>query len=179
MAQNVILVDGKDRILGTEEKLRAHENGGMLHRAFSLFVFNAKGEMLIQKRAEGKYHCPGLWTNACCSHPSINMPLIDFARNRLQEELGMECGEIVDLYSFIYRQEFENGLTEHELDHVLVTFSEDIPSINPEEVSDTRWIEFQDLQQELREFPEHFTYWFSLICQDERFTAFIEQNCCS
>lgn len=179
MEKKVILVDGKDRILGTAEKLRAHENGGMLHRAFSLFVFNSKGEMLIQKRAEGKYHCPGLWTNACCSHPTLKVSLLDFARNRLHEELGMECGKIVDLYSFLYRKEFENGLTEHELDHVLVTFSEDQPSLNPEEVSDTRWVTFKDLQQELREFPEHFTYWFEMICRDKRFISFFEQNYCS
>lgn len=176
MQNNVILVDGKDRILGTEEKLKAHQDGGQLHRAFSLFVFNAKGAMLIQKRAEGKYHCPGLWTNACCSHPGLEMSLEDSARKRLQEELGMGCADMSRLYSFIYRETFDNGLTEHELDHVLVTTSDEEPVLNPEEASEVRWLAWKDLQKDLINNPESYTYWFKLICEDKRFLEFVEQN---
>jgi len=169
MKNKVVLVNEKDEVLGEMEKLAVHQNGGKLHRAFSLFVFNSRGEMLLQKRASSKYHCPDLWTNACCSHPNLEMSIEDFARNRLQEEMGMSCSKISREFSFIYRQEFDNSLTEHELDHVLTTISDELPNPNPEEVGDFRYIKIPDLYQELAENPAKFTIWFRLICADKRF----------
>src|SRR6185503_16709121 len=118
MMQTVILVNEKDEVTGTAEKMEAHEKG-LLHRAFSIFVFNSRGEVLMQQRAPGKYHSAGLWTNACCSHPRPGEKTEEAARRRLREELGFETA-LTEIFDFIYRAEFVNGLAEHEYDHVYV-----------------------------------------------------------
>jgi isopentenyl-diphosphate delta-isomerase len=157
----VILVDSQDNELGKMEKLEAHEKG-LLHRAFSIFLFNSKGEMLIQQRALSKYHSPGLWTNACCSHPAPNESIIEAGNRRLKEELGLTT-ELVDAFSFEYRETFENNLIEHELDHVLVGYSEGNPILNQEEAKDYRWVNWIDLLAEVQSNPENFTIWFKII----------------
>ena len=157
----VVLVDSQDNELGKMEKLEAHEKG-LLHRAFSIFLFNSKGEMLIQQRALSKYHSPGLWTNACCSHPAPNESIIQAGNRRLKEELGLST-ELVDAFNFEYRETFENNLTEHELDHVLVGYSEENPILNQEEAKDYRWITWANLLEEINLNPENFTIWFKII----------------
>jgi isopentenyl-diphosphate delta-isomerase len=157
----VVLVDSQDNELGKMEKLEAHEKG-LLHRAFSIFLFNSKGEMLIQQRALSKYHSPGLWTNACCSHPAPNESIIQAGNRRLKEELGLST-ELVDAFNFEYRETFENNLTEHELDHVLVGYSEENPILNQEEAKDYRWITWANLLEEIDLNPEKFTIWFKII----------------
>jgi isopentenyl-diphosphate delta-isomerase len=157
----VVLVDSQDNELGKMEKLEAHEKG-LLHRAFSIFLFNSKGEMLIQQRALSKYHSPGLWTNACCSHPAPNESIIEAGNRRLKEELGLST-ELVDAFNFEYRETFENNLTEHELDHVLVGYSEENPILNQEEAKDYRWITWANLLEEIDLNPENFTIWFKII----------------
>jgi isopentenyl-diphosphate delta-isomerase len=157
----VVLVDSQDNELGKMEKLEAHEKG-LLHRAFSIFLFNSKGEMLIQQRALSKYHSPGLWTNACCSHPAPNESIIQAGNRRLKEELGLTT-ELVDAFNFEYRETFENNLTEHELDHVLVGYSEQNPILNKEEAKDYRWITWANLLEEIDLNPENFTIWFKII----------------
>jgi isopentenyl-diphosphate delta-isomerase len=157
----VVLVDSQDNELGKMEKLEAHEKG-LLHRAFSIFLFNSKGEMLIQQRALSKYHSPGLWTNACCSHPAPNESIIQAGNRRLKEELGLST-ELVDAFNFEYRETFENNLTEHELDHVLVGYSEQNPILNKEEAKDYRWITWANLLEEINLNPENFTIWFKII----------------
>ena len=157
----VVLVDSQDNELGKMEKLEAHEKG-LLHRAFSIFLFNSKGEMLIQQRALSKYHSPGLWTNACCSHPAPNESIIQAGNRRLKEELGLST-ELVDAFNFEYRETFENNLTEHELDHVLVGYSEENPILNQEEAKDYRWITWATLLEEIDLNPEKFTIWFKII----------------
>jgi isopentenyl-diphosphate delta-isomerase len=157
----VVLVDSQDNELGKMEKLEAHEKG-LLHRAFSIFLFNSKGEMLIQQRALSKYHSPGLWTNACCSHPAPNESIIQAGNRRLKEELGLTT-ELVDAFNFEYRETFENNLTEHELDHVLVGYSEQNPILNKEEAKGYRWITWANLLEEINLNPEDFTIWFKII----------------
>jgi len=182
MKNEVVLVNEKDEVLGTAEKLAAHQNGGQLHRAFSLFIFNSQGEMLLQKRASCKYHCPDLWTNACCSHPNLERSIEESAKIRLKEEMGMSCGEISREFSFIYRQEFDNGLTEYELDHVLTAISDELPSLNLEEVGEFKYIKISDLYEELAENPAaprkavaKFTIWFKIIFADERFKEVLDK----
>jgi isopentenyl-diphosphate Delta-isomerase len=164
--ERVILVDSEDNEIGTAEKLSAHRDG-LLHRAISVFVMNEAGEMLLQRRADGKYHSAGLWSNTCCSHPRPGEQPIDAARRRLREEMGISC-ELRPAFSFTYRADFDSGLTEHELDHVFVgTVAESEregarPAPHPEEVSDWRWIGLPDLERELAEDPTRFTVWFPL-----------------
>jgi isopentenyl-diphosphate delta-isomerase len=143
------------------EKLEAHEKG-ILHRAFSIFLFNSKGEMLIQQRALSKYHSPGLWTNACCSHPAPAETILDAGKRRLQEELGLST-VLVDAFKFEYRETFDNALTEHELDHVLVGYTDDSPILNSDEAKDYRWVDLSDLPVEISLNPELFTVWFKII----------------
>jgi len=157
----VILVDSQDNELGVMEKLEAHEKG-ILHRAFSIFLFNSKGEMLIQQRAMSKYHSPGLWTNACCSHPAPAETILDAGKRRLQEELGLST-VLVDAFKFEYRETFDNALTEHELDHVLVGYTDDSPILNSDEAKDYRWVDMSDLLVEISLNPELFTVWFKII----------------
>ena len=157
----VILVDSQDNELGVMEKLEAHEKG-ILHRAFSIFLFNSKGEMLIQQRALSKYHSPGLWTNACCSHPAPAETILEAGKRRLQEELGLST-VLVDAFKFEYRETFDNALTEHELDHVLVGYTDDTPQLNSDEAKDYRWVDLSDLLVEISLNPELFTVWFKII----------------
>jgi isopentenyl-diphosphate Delta-isomerase len=158
----VILVDESDNEIGTAEKLAAHSQG-LLHRAFSIFVFRegANGrELLLQQRAHTKYHSPGLWTNTCCSHPSPGESVMQAARRRLKEEFNLEI-PLREIGTFQYTAHFKNGLTENELDHVLVgTYDGDeILQPNPEEVANYRWVTTEALKQELTENPEAFTAW--------------------
>ena len=158
--EEVILVDETDRPVGVMEKMAAHRQA-LLHRAFSVFIFNSRGEMLLQQRAEEKYHSAGLWTNACCSHPRPGEDTQDAAVRRLREELGFST-PLEKLFSFTYRSEFENGLTEFEFDHVFIgVYDQDIFP-NPDEVSDHRYMPLSVIETELRSAPERYTTWFQL-----------------
>ena len=154
----VVLVDEQDNPIGKMEKQQAHIEG-LLHRAFSIFIFNSEKKLLLQKRASSKYHCGGLWTNSCCSHPRENENIQDAANRRLAEEMGMQCS-LKPIFTFMYRAEFDNGLIEHEFDHVFFGESDQNPKINPEEVETYRYIAMENLQQEVKEFPQNYTPWF-------------------
>lgn len=157
----VILVDENDQEIGTMEKQEAHEKG-LLHRAFSVFVFNENKELLLQQRALTKYHSAGLWTNTCCSHPRIGETIEKAAHRRLMEEMGFDC-ELSTKTSFIYKAAFENGLTEHEFDHVLVgSFNGEI-NFNPTEVKNFKWINLEELQIDLFQNNQNYTAWFKII----------------
>ncbi|MDB5203143.1 MAG: isopentenyl-diphosphate delta-isomerase [Ferruginibacter sp.] len=156
----VILVNGQDEPIGVMDKQEAHEKA-FLHRAFSIFIFNDAGEMLMQQRAEGKYHSPGLWTNACCSHPAPGEETIDAAHRRLREELGFDT-PLDYCFSFTYKAVFDNGLTEHEYDHVYTgkfqgEFSPDPAEVQAHASYPTSWIE-----NDLQEYPERYTEWFKI-----------------
>lgn len=157
---DVVLVDASDRELGVMEKMDAHVQG-ILHRAFSVFIYNNKGEMLLQQRADAKYHSAGLWTNACCSHPLPGEDLVTAANRRLKEELGIQA-DLTSVFSFIYRADLENGLIEHEFDHVLVGVCNDDPVLNPDEVKACRWLSDESICKLLEETPENFTAWFKI-----------------
>lgn len=154
----VVLVDEKDRVLGSMEKLEAHEKG-VLHRAFSIFVLNDKNEILMQQRADSKYHGGGLWTNTCCSHPQLDEELLQAAAERLKFEMGMEA-QLKYAFSFLYKGEVENNLIEHELDHVILGYSNQNPQINPDEVKDFKWVSIESLDKDRKEHPEKYTIWF-------------------
>ena len=158
--EQVILVDEFDNDLGSMEKLRAHELG-LLHRAFSVFLFDEKGNMLLQKRALGKYHSPGLWTNTCCSHPRPGELTIDAAKRRLLEEMGIVTN-IESAFNFIYKASLHQNLTEHELDYVFVGTYNGIISPNSIEVCDYLYISIEDLNQKLNTNKEEFTVWFKI-----------------
>ncbi|MBV42724.1 MAG: isopentenyl-diphosphate delta-isomerase [Crocinitomicaceae bacterium] len=160
----VVLVNPRDQETGLMEKMEAHRKGA-LHRAFSFFIFNSKGEWLLQQRAHEKYHSGGLWTNACCSHPRKGETAAMAATRRLQEEMGFYC-QAKPLFHFIYRSEFSNSLIEHELDHVCVGYSDQMPKINRNEVAGYRYISTQALEFEMKAYPEHFTVWFR-ICYEQ------------
>ena len=138
--EEVILVDENDIAIGSMEKLEAHQKG-ILHRAFSVFIFNSNNELLLQRRALTKYHSSGLWTNTCCSHPQPNEDTLAAANRRLKEEMGMQTS-LTHKTSFIYKTNFDNGLTEHEFDHVFIGHTDTNPTINPEEVDSYKWISF-------------------------------------
>ena len=158
--EQVILVDEQDVETGTIEKMEAHRKA-LLHRAFSVFIFNSKGEMLLQRRAPGKYHSPGLWTNACCSHPRPGEETQAAARRRLEEELGFTT-PLEKLFDFTYRSEFDNGLTEFEFDHVFVGRYEDVIHPNADEVSDYCYQSLDQIKEGLALRPDRFTSWFHL-----------------
>ena len=170
--EEVILVTPEDKVLGTMPKLEAHEKA-VLHRAFSVFVMNDRGETMLQQRAGHKYHSPLLWTNTCCSHQRLGETNIEAGRRRLSEEMGFQT-ELKELFSFIYKAPFDNGLTEHELDHVLLGYYSGSPDINPEEVADWKWMGLDEIRQELEEFPDNYTAWFRIIFN--RFYDYISQN---
>lgn len=158
MLEEVILVDEKDQPIGLMEKQQAHVEGH-LHRAFSVLVFNNKGEMLIHQRALDKYHCGGLWSNACCSHPREHETVMEAAQRRLQEEMGFTTSmEHID--SFIYKVSFENGLTEHEYDHILVAHYNADPVPNPNEVADWKYLPVEEIKSDINTNPEKYTFWF-------------------
>lgn len=160
MIEEVILVDTEDREIGVMEKMEAHRKG-LLHRAFSVFLFNSKGDMLLQKRAAEKYHSPGLWTNACCSHPRPGESIEMAAARRLQEELNISV-PIAKKFHFTYRAEFENGLTEHEFDHVFFGNYDGRIDFNKEEVSDYCYMSLEQVQQSIQLKPSKFTEWFRI-----------------
>lgn len=161
--QFVILVDETDTQIGIEEKIAAHKKA-LLHRAFSILIYNSKGEMLLQRRALDKYHAGGLWSNACCSHPKPEESVEDATHRRLKEELGFDA-TITKQTHFIYNLPVGNGLTEHEYLHVFSGIYEGEMNLNPDEVSAIRWISQEDLQKETSEHPELFTPWFLLLIQ--------------
>jgi isopentenyl-diphosphate Delta-isomerase len=156
----VILVDENDLEIGAEEKMEAHTSG-KLHRAFSIFIYNSKGEMMLQKRSSSKYHSGGLWTNACCSHPRPGETTGQASHRRLLEEMGFDC-PLKEKFSFVYKAELDKGLTEHEYDYVIAGFYEGDPRINLEEAEDWKWISPEDLEKEIKKWPEFFTYWFKI-----------------
>jgi len=160
----VVLVDEMDHEVGVMEKQLAHTSAS-LHRAFSVFIFNASGQLLLQKRAEHKYHSGGLWTNTCCSHPRLKEPIETAAHRRLKEEMGIVC-ELQRKFSFIYHSPFENGLSEHELDHVFTGTFDGEPIINPEEVASYKWIDMQTLREDIVANPEAYTTWFRIILNE-------------
>jgi len=153
-------------------KMEAHEKA-VLHRAFSVFVLNDRGETMLQQRAAHKYHSPLLWTNTCCSHQRLGETNIEAGKRRLMEEMGFET-ELRELFSFIYKAPFDNGLTEHELDHVLLGYYSGTPEINPDEVAAWKWMGLDEIRQELEESPEDYTAWFRIIFN--RFYEYIRQN---
>ncbi len=161
MTERVILVDENDRELGTEEKERAHREG-MLHRAFSVFVFDARGRLLLQRRALTKYHSAGLWTNTCCSHPRPGEGIEAAARRRLREEMGMECDDLRVVFPLLYRAELDRGMTEHEYDHVLVGTCDRDPVPAPDEVVEWAWVDADAARRDAEENPGRYTYWFRL-----------------
>ena len=166
--EQVILVDADDREIGVLGKLAAHENGGVRHRAFSVFIVDPRGRWLLQRRAAGKYHFPGLWTNACCSHPRPGEATADAAHRRLREELGFDC-PLTERFQFEYRAtSAAEGLTEHELDHVFTGTWAGPVAPDPEEVETTRWVEPKALDAEVRARPETFTPWFKLALERVR-----------
>ncbi len=158
--EQVILVDEHDRAQGVMEKMEAHEKA-LLHRAFSVFIFNSQNELLLHQRAFSKYHSGGLWTNTCCSHPRPTESLEEATKRRLLEEMGMECS-MEHLFSFIYKAELDQGLTEHEFDHVFIGYSDTLPYPNPEEVADTRYASLEQIRTEMEAYPEQFTEWFKI-----------------
>lgn len=163
-AGHLLLVDQTDHVIGYGEKLAVHRQG-LLHRAFSILVFNDAGETLIQQRAPGKYHCGGLWTNTCCSQPLAGETLHDALHSRLQLEMGFDC-PLTHHHTFTYRTVFaETGLIEHEIDHVYTGRFNGMPQPNPDEVQDYRWIGLGALRAEIQTDPERFTPWFRLILE--------------
>ena len=163
-SNKVILVDEKDFKIGLMDKLEAHEKG-LLHRAFSVFVFNSQNELLLQRRAFGKYHSEGLWTNTCCSHPIDGETLIEAGQRRLMEEMGIDC-ELTESFSFTYRALLDNGLTEYELDHVLIGHSDETPHLNTNEVMSFKWLSLEKIKKEIELHPKLYTEWFKIILED-------------
>jgi isopentenyl-diphosphate delta-isomerase len=164
MQEDVILVDAQDREIGAGEKLAVHQSG-VLHRAFSIFIFNKKGEMLLQKRARSKYHSGGLWSNACCGHPRPGEEIFAAAHRRLKEEMGLAC-DLKELYSFVYQAGLDQGLQEHEYDHVFVGTCDDAPTLNPAEAEDWRWTDIETLKIDTAQHPESYTVWFRIAMND-------------
>lgn len=158
--EEVILVNTDNEVLGYMEKMEAHEKG-LLHRAFSIFIFNTKGEILLQKRAISKYHSGGLWTNTCCSHPRKNESFLDAANRRLSEEMGMSC-VLNEAFSFIYKAELDNNLTEHEYDQVLFGTTDQIPVLNKAEAEDYKYIKPDQLKIDIHDNPSQYTEWLKI-----------------
>jgi isopentenyl-diphosphate Delta-isomerase len=161
MTAHILTVDEFDRITGFADKMEVHTKG-LLHRAFSLFVFNSKNEMLLQRRAEDKYHSGGLWTNACCSHALSGVPLSDVVHLRLQREMGFDC-PVEERFTMRYRAVCTNGLIEHEMDHVFTGQFDGDPSLNLEEASAWKWVSIDEVQRLIASSPEDFTEWFKII----------------
>lgn len=156
----VVLVTTEDQPIGVMDKLEAHEKG-VLHRAFSVFVFNDQGQLLLQQRAMEKYHSPGLWTNTCCSHQRSGETTEEAAHRRLVEEMGFDC-TLTKAFEFVYRAEFDNGLTEHEYDHVLIGTYNDSPEPDPAEVGGWQYVDTDDLVKKINAQPEQYTEWFKI-----------------
>jgi len=159
--EKVILVNENDEQIGLMPKLEAHEKA-VLHRAFSVFILNKKGELMLQQRAAHKYHSPLLWTNTCCSHQRDGESNLEAGKRRLFEEMGFTC-ELKEVFSFIYKAPFDNGLTEHELDHVMVGEYEESPVINIDEVNDFKWMTLEAIKSDIEMQPQMYTEWFKII----------------
>lgn len=159
--EHVILVNENDEQIGTMPKLEAHEKA-VLHRAFSVFIFNDKNELMLQQRAAHKYHSPLLWTNTCCSHQRVGETNIKAGKRRLNEEMGFVV-ELDESISFIYKAPFDNGLTEHEYDHVLIGQYNDVPKINEDEVANWKWMPLETVKDDILTHPELYTEWFKII----------------
>lgn len=159
--EQVILVNENDEPLGLMNKLEAHEKA-VLHRAFSIFVLNEKNQVMLQQRARQKYHSPLLWTNTCCSHQRDGETNIQAGKRRLQEEMGFSV-ELKELFHFIYKAPFDNGLTEHELDHVMIGYYDHEPDINTEEVENWKWMDIEAIKKDMAENPNRYTVWFKII----------------
>ena len=158
--ENVILVDEKDNQVGLMPKLEAHEKG-LLHRAFSIFIFNSDYKLLLQKRASSKYHSGGLWTNTCCSHPRDGEDTMDAASRRLYEEMGIKTS-LRKVHEFIYRAELDNNLIENEFDHVFYGIYNDDPVLNTDEADDFKWIDMETLKNDIDNNPDQYTVWFKI-----------------
>jgi isopentenyl-diphosphate Delta-isomerase len=161
MGEKVILVDEFDRETGVTDKMEAHKTG-QLHRAVSVLVFNSKNEWLLQQRAALKYHSAKLWTNTCCSHPHPGESAIEAAERRLMQEMGIQC-KLKPAFQFKYKTEFDNGLTEHEWDHVFIGYCDDLPKLNPDEVMDWKYISPNDLKEDILQNPFKYTEWMKII----------------
>ena len=159
--EQVILVNEKDEPIGLMNKMEAHEKA-ILHRAFSVFILNDNNEVMLQQRAQHKYHSPLLWTNTCCSHQRAGETNIQAGKRRLFEEMGFEV-ELKELFHFIYKAPFDNGLTEHELDHVMIGYSNNAPAINPEEVASWKWMKIEAIKDDMIQNPADYTVWFKII----------------
>jgi isopentenyl-diphosphate Delta-isomerase len=164
MIEQVVLVNQDDVAVGVMEKMEAHRRG-LLHRAVSVFIFNTKGEWLLQRRARSKYHSNSLWTNTCCTHPYPEETYEQAANRRLNQEMGLEAS-LEEAFDFIYKEELDNEFTEHELDHVFVGVSDSVPTINLDEVMEYRYISYDDLLAEVDNVPDSFTYWFKKIMNE-------------
>ena len=164
MEENVILVDELDNQLGLMPKMQAHEKA-VLHRAFSVFIFNDKGELMLQQRAAHKYHSPLLWTNTCCSHQRDGESNIEAGKRRLIEEMGFKTN-LKEIFSFVYKAQFDNGLTEHELDHVMIGNFNGVPKINPDEVASYKWMTLEAVKKDIELQPNIYTAWFKIIFKE-------------
>ncbi|TRX35619.1 isopentenyl-diphosphate Delta-isomerase [Flavobacterium restrictum] len=170
--EKVILVTEQDQQIGLMPKLEAHQKG-TLHRAFSVFILNDKKEIMLQQRAHHKYHSPLLWTNTCCSHQRDGESNIAAGSRRLYEEMGFKT-KIEELFHFIYKAPFDNGLTEHELDHVMIGYYNENPIINPEEVENWKWMKIEEVKQDMLLHPDIYTVWFKIIF--DKFYHFLEEH---
>ena len=170
--EQVILVNQNDQQIGTMPKLEAHEKA-ILHRAFSVFILNDSNEIMLQQRAHHKYHSPLLWTNTCCSHQRVGETNIKAGTRRLEEEMGFKT-ELKELFHFIYKAPFDNGLTEHELDHVMIGYYNQEPDINTDEVESWKWMAIEDVQMDIQANPDIYTIWFKIIFDE--FYHFLEEH---
>lgn len=170
--EKVILVNENDEQIGLMPKLEAHEKA-VLHRAFSIFILNSKNEVMLQQRASQKYHSPLLWTNTCCSHQREGETNIEAGNRRLREEMGFST-ELKELFHFIYKAPFDNGLTEHELDHVMIGYFNEDPAINPEEVESWKWMDIDAIKEDMQQNPDIYTVWFKIIFDE--FYHFLEDH---
>jgi len=170
--ENVILVNQHDKQIGLMPKLEAHEKA-VLHRAFSVFVLNNKNEIMLQQRARHKYHSPLLWTNTCCSHQRDGETNIQAGSRRLFEEMGFKT-DLKELFHFIYKAPFDNGLTEHELDHVMIGYFNEEPIINPDEVESWKWMDIEEVRNDMLIHPAIYTVWFKIIF--DQFYHYLEEH---
>ncbi len=170
--EKVILVNEKDEQIGLMPKMEAHEKA-LLHRAFSVFILNSKNEIMLQQRAAQKYHSPSLWTNTTCSHQREGETNIEAGNRRLMEEMGIKA-ELKELFSFIYKAPFDNGLTEHELDHVMIGYYDDEPNINREEAESWKWMSIEAVKEDMRTNPDIYTAWFKIIFDE--FYHYLEEH---
>ena len=170
--EQVILVDQNDQQIGLMNKLEAHEKA-ILHRAFSVFILNDQNQIMLQQRAHQKYHSPLLWTNTCCSHQRQGESNLEAGTRRLFEEMGFTT-KLKELFHFIYKAPFDNGLTEHELDHVMIGYFNDEPKINTDEVENWKWMSIEDVRADMKTNPDLYTIWFKIIF--DKFYHFIEEH---